>query len=178
MTIGNGGVIGPANIPTQSAAKGVWSLMEQFIARRQNIWPITSYTVVQTFTATSTWTCPTGVTEVEYLVVAGGGGGGTSGGAGAGGFRTGTGLSVTAGTDYTITVGSGGAGSVAPSTALGSNGGISVFSSITSAGGGGGGSNDISGNGIAGANGGSGGGGSLNSTLWWPRDWEYPKCFT
>ena len=33
------------------------------------------YTIVQTFTATSTWTCPTGVTEVEYLVVAGGGGG-------------------------------------------------------------------------------------------------------
>ena len=32
------------------------------------------YTIVQTFTATSTWTCPTGVTEVEYLVVAGGGG--------------------------------------------------------------------------------------------------------
>ena len=35
-----------------------------------------TYTVVQTFTATSTWTCPTGVTEVEYLVVAGGGAGG------------------------------------------------------------------------------------------------------
>ena len=34
------------------------------------------YTVIQTFTATSTWTCPTGVTSVEYLVVAGGGGGG------------------------------------------------------------------------------------------------------
>ena len=35
-----------------------------------------NYTVVQTFTATSTWTCPTGVTSVDYLVVAGGGGGG------------------------------------------------------------------------------------------------------
>jgi hypothetical protein len=27
----------------------------------------------QIFQATSTWVCPTGVTEVEYLVVAGGG---------------------------------------------------------------------------------------------------------
>jgi hypothetical protein len=32
-------------------------------------------TVIQSFTATGDWTCPTGVTEVEYLVVAGGGGG-------------------------------------------------------------------------------------------------------
>ena len=73
------------------------------------------FTIIQTFTATSTWTCPTGVTEVEYLVVAGGGGvggstGGASGGGGAGGYRTGTGLAVVAGSDYTITVGAGNAG--------------------------------------------------------------------
>jgi hypothetical protein len=50
------------------------------------------------------------VTQVDYLIVGGGGGGGsTYGGGGAGGFRTGTGLSVTAGTTYTITVGAGGA---------------------------------------------------------------------
>jgi hypothetical protein len=36
-----------------------------------------TFTVIQTFTASGTWTCPTGVTEVEYLVVAGGGGGGS-----------------------------------------------------------------------------------------------------
>ena len=70
----------------------------------------TGFTIVHTFTATSTWTCPSGVTEVEYLVVAGGGSGAYTGGGGAGGFRTGTGLSVTAGTDYTVTVGSGGTG--------------------------------------------------------------------
>jgi hypothetical protein len=29
-------------------------------------------TVIQSFTATGEWVCPTGVTEVEYLVVAGG----------------------------------------------------------------------------------------------------------
>ena len=78
------------------------------------------YVVIQTFTASGSWTCPTGVTEVEYLVVAGGGGGGgvgtssgNAGGGGAGGFRTGTGLSVTAGTTYTITVGGGGSGASA-----------------------------------------------------------------
>jgi hypothetical protein len=68
-------------------------------------------TVIQSFTATGEWVCPTGVTEVEWLVVAGGGGGGGveggGGGGGAGGFRTGTGLSVTAGTTYTVTVGAG-----------------------------------------------------------------------
>ena len=68
-----------------------------------------------TFNGSATWTCPTGVTEIEYLVVAGGAGGGggrgsgdAGAGGGAGGFRTGTGLSVTAGTTYTITVGAGG----------------------------------------------------------------------
>ena len=57
------------------------------------------YTIVQTFTATSTWRCPAGVTEVEYLVVAGGGAGGArrGGGGGAGGFRAGTGLAVYSG---------------------------------------------------------------------------------
>ena len=43
------------------------------------------YTVIQTFTATSTWTCPAGVTEVEYLVVAGGGSGGAQNYGGGGG---------------------------------------------------------------------------------------------
>jgi len=39
MPRGNGGVLGPANIPTTSVAKGVWSLMEQQLAQRQGIWP-------------------------------------------------------------------------------------------------------------------------------------------
>jgi hypothetical protein len=65
------------------------------------------FTVIQTFTSSTSWIAPEGVTEVEYLVVAGGGGGGDvvwrgkPGGGGAGGFRTGTGLAVTAGTTYT-----------------------------------------------------------------------------
>jgi len=36
----NGGVVGKANIPTQSVATGVWNMRELFLARRQNIWPI------------------------------------------------------------------------------------------------------------------------------------------
>jgi len=91
-------------------------------------------------------------TTVEYLVVAGGAGGGSgsdrgNGGGGAGGYRTGT-LSVTPGTPYTVTVGSGGASS--------SGGSISVFSTVTSAGGGAGASrgNPFS----VGQSGGSGGG--------------------
>ena len=73
--------------------------------------------VVVTFTSSGTWTCPTGVSSVEYLVVAGGGSSGSHssydqnlpGGGGAGGMRTGTGYAVTAGNTYTVTVGSGAA---------------------------------------------------------------------
>ena len=95
------------------------------------------------FTTTGTWTCPTGVSEIEYIIVGGGGsGGGNHGGAGGGGeFKTGT-ASVSAGTTYTMTVGDGG---TAPSGDVkGVNGGVSSIagtglSTITSVGGGGGG---------------------------------------
>jgi hypothetical protein len=52
------------------------------------------YVIIQTFTSSTTWVCPGGVTEVEYLVVGGGGGGGAciGAGGGAGGLRTGTGF--------------------------------------------------------------------------------------
>ena len=48
-------------------------------------------------TATGSWTVPTGVNTLQYLVVAGGGGGGnasdrTGGGGGAGGYLNGTGF--------------------------------------------------------------------------------------
>lgn len=97
--------------------------------------------------------CPSGVTATDYLVVAQGGGGGFDyrGGGGAGGMKSGTGKAVTAGTQYTITVGdSAGAGGTNV-TVSGSNGSNSVFDTVTSTGGGGGGG--------AGGNGGSGGGG-------------------
>lgn len=105
------------------------------------------------------WTAPYGVTNVEYIVIAGGGSGGANsavnnagGGGGAGGFRNGTGLSVTAGTNYTVTIGAGGA-AVSGQT-HGNKGSNSSFSTIEATGGGYGASEATAGNG------GSGGGGS------------------
>ena len=71
--------------------------------------PLSGNVIVQ-FGATETWTVPTGVTEVDYLTIAGGGGGGRYGAGGAGGFVTGTGFSVTPGASITMTVGAGGVG--------------------------------------------------------------------
>lgn len=97
---------------------------------------------------------------IDYLVIAGGGGAGNanSGGGGAGGYRTSFGTSgrgaaaeskaaIIKGTNYTVTIGAGGASTI--------NGNNSVFSTITSLGGGAGKTDDE-----AGGNGGCGGGGS------------------
>jgi len=111
-----------------------------------------SYTINKyTGSGTYSWTAPTGVNSVQYLVV-GGGGGAATGGGGAGGFNEGT-LSVTPGNPYTVTIGVGGTGS--SGGAPGGNGGNSVFASITGVGGGGGGMTNNS----SASNGGCGGGG-------------------
>ena len=117
--------------------------------------------------------------NIDYLVVAGGGGGGyLGGGGGAGGYRTsfGTGnisggqtpvessLTLTAGTQYTVSVGALGIRGTSHSNsgpATAGNGGDSGLSgsgitTITSIGGGGGGNHSNNG----GASGGSGGGGA------------------
>ena len=109
--------------------------------------------------------------NIEYLVVAGGGGGGRGrgGGGGAGGYRasmtgesSGGGSSaeaavtVTPGTQYTVTVGAGGLGGQSSDT-KGSNGSDSVFSTITSLGGGAGGGAYQT---LTSNTGGSGGGGA------------------
>jgi hypothetical protein len=101
--------------------------------------------------------------SVEYLVVAGGGGGGcrSGGGGGAGGYRSST-LAVSAGVNYSISVGGGGSGGPNVNT-RGSNGGNSTFASITATGGGGGGSESPINNVTYGNNGGSGGGGRGNT---------------
>ena len=133
---------------------------------------------VHTFTTTgnSTFQITAGSGNVEYLVVAGGAGGGAGGaggagggGGGAGGMKTGTlSLSTSTGSSgsHTVTVGLLGAGSTVTNTAYnvmganarGSNGGNSVFDSITSTGGGGGGAGtNINPQGV-GNDGGSGGG--------------------
>ena len=105
----------------------------------------------------------------DYLVVGGGGGGGGSGtdtsawgggGGGAGGLLQGnTQLSAS---NYSVTVGAGGAGgprSGTTSAQQGTNGGNSVFGSLTAIGGGGGGAFKVQG-----TSGGSGGGGGGRGT--------------
>ena len=128
---------------------------------------------IHSFTSSGTFVNTLASLSVEYLVIAGGGGGGVGdqnavaygGGGGAGGYRTnvagqtsGRGssaeaaLSLSAG-NKTVTVGAGGAGATGDDQ-LGTNGGDSVFDSITSIGGGRGGANSADG-----SSGGSGGGG-------------------
>jgi hypothetical protein len=118
----------------------------------------------------TTWTPPTGVISVEYLVVAGGGGGGSDlgGGGGGGGVLVSSGYSVSS-SPYAVIVGAGGLGGqqVRMSTSLGNNGSNSVFGSLTAIGGGGGGSYWGSNSTYdVGKNGGSGGGnGAKDSVL-------------
>jgi len=119
-----------------------------------------------TVTGSNNYTVPTGYNgQVEVLVVAGGGGGGTNmgGGGGGGGVIHNEAYSVTSGQVIPITVGAGGAGAPAGTgghpAIPGSNGGNSVFGSLTAIGGGRGGLSPNWGlqNGVAG---GSGGGAS------------------
>ena len=96
----------------------------------------------------------TSVYSASYLVVAGGAGGGSNGnagGGGAGGYLAST-ATLTAGVQYTITVGAGGAIATSGSNSVLSGTGITTVTST----GGGAGANS----GANGTNGGSGGGGS------------------
>ena len=120
---------------------------------------------------------------ISYLVIAGGGGGGKhqAGGGGAGGYRelkspttpftaspldgypsSPNRITLTT-TSYPITVGAGGGPGTSTCNGFGVSGGVSTFSTITSAGGGGGGGYQNTPNGGLGQNGGSGGGGSSSS---------------
>jgi len=118
--------------------------------------PLVGTRAIETFkgVGSATWTPPTWVTNVDYLVVAGGGAGGQSfaGGGGGGGVLTGT-LAVSG--PITVTVGKGGTGTATDET-QGQTGDDSVFSTITAHGGGGGGHHLT-----VGSAGGSGGGGGL-----------------
>ena len=102
------------------------------------------------FLSSGTFTPATNL-SCDVLVVGGGGGGGSNhgGGAGAGGYRTITGLGLSTATS--VTVGAGG------TRGPGTQGGSSIFSSITSAGGGFG-ANNVSTGTEPGGDGGSGGG--------------------
>lgn len=101
---------------------------------------------IHTFTSSGTFTVLSGSGDVEYLVIGGGGGGGNglAGGGGAGAYRTGTHAVNDVTSTYTVTIGAGGAGSTTANTS-GSNGGSSVFDTITSTGGGYGGGENLAG---------------------------------
>jgi hypothetical protein len=98
----------------------------------------------QAFTASGTWTAPSGVTAAQVILVgAGGGGGGGStsvaGGGGGGGQVVVQNLSVTPGTSYQINIGAGGQGGQTSlisatdttSTLPGANGGTTTFGATT-----------------------------------------------
>ena len=117
---------------------------------------------IRTFNTSGTLGITGGSLELEYLVIAGGGAGSrdgvsgtTGGGGGAGGYRTATDTFIA--DSYTVTIGAG--GTIASSTAFGTNGSNTVLGSITSTGGGRGAPTFTSG-----ASGGSGGGGGAYST--------------
>ena len=107
----------------------------------------------QSFTASGTFSVPSGISAVDVLVVAGGGGSTNystnyHGGGGAGGLIYRPGFTVTPGGTVTVTVGNGGSGSQ-------TTGQDTVFGTLTAKGGGRGGSYQ---NSVAAVDGGSGGG--------------------
>ena len=130
-TGGGGGAQGRDYNPTTGGAGGSGVVIVRYI----DINPA-SVAVQFTTVGTTNWIAPTGVTSVEALVVGGGGGGGVDdgGGGGAGGLIYTSAFPVTPGTSYTVTVGAGGVG--ARSAQAATNGGNSVFSTLTAIGGG------------------------------------------
>jgi hypothetical protein len=128
-----------------------------------NTWTTNNFSVTPSYQYTTytsgsgTYTVPSNVTSIQYLVVAGGGGGGNraGGGGGAGGLVQGT-MAVTPGQTIAYSVGTGGAGGAASggTNNNGTNGTNSTFGSLTAVGGGAG---ATPGDGIAGGSGGGAG---------------------
>ena len=120
---------------------------------------VNKYTLTGDVTTSTTWTAPEGVTEVDYLIIAGGGGGGHAGG-GAGGLLNGENLEISE--TVSIMVGAGGLAGAGNgySGISGGVGGNSSFSGLLSYGGGGGAAYSSSG----GTLGGSGGGGASGAS--------------
>lgn len=102
----------------------------------------------ETFTSSTTWTCPAGVTSVDAEVWGAGGGGGGDGSVNVGGSGGGGGayskeinISVTPSSDYTVLIGNGGSAGTNSNQANGGAGGDSYFintSTVLAKGGGGG----------------------------------------
>lgn len=112
---------------------------------------------INTFTDNGTFIPPAGGVVADVLVVGGGGGGGANsgGGGGGGGYEYVSSFYIPAG-EYSVTIGEGGSGGIHNGYIGATNGGDSVFYTVTAAGGGGGA--DEGGSALSG---GSGGGGSF-----------------
>lgn len=134
----------------------------------------TEYTVLQFKTVgTCTWTVPTGVTAIDYLIVAGGGGGGGrhGGGGGGGGLLSASSFDVSEIATTSVTVGVGGNGSpyldnnssINSTSARTQRGGDSIAFGLTANGGGAGVGKANPAN-ASDINGGSGGGGDSSSS--------------
>ena len=127
----------------------------------------------QTFTVSSTFTVPTGVTSISIVTVGGGGGGSTvtskdASGGGGGALCYLNAYAVTAGSTFTVTVGAGGAlstsgtGGTGGTTSVKTSGGTIIVNAA-------GGSGGISSTGSSGTiSGGVGGTSSLAGTTCWP----------
>jgi len=70
--MGKGNIIGKPNLPTSSVASGVWSLMEQFVAKKNDSWPVglesISFFANATSTA-STITVPANIQEDDIAIL-------------------------------------------------------------------------------------------------------------
>ena len=130
---------GASTLPSQSGNSGKFLTTNGAAASWESI--VSGINAANVFASSGNWTCPAGVQKVLVTVI-GGGGGGSGGGfgsagksGGGGGYGTGV-LTVTPGTVYTVTIGSGGAGGTF--AAIGSAGGTSTFETISATGGAGG----------------------------------------
>lgn len=154
-----------------------------------------SFLITETFTSSTTWTVPTGVTKVDVIAMGGGGGGGAGGGyrgssttysarggggGGAAAFTYSLGVNVSGSASITIgigTAGAGGAGIAASGTTTGNNGGAggaSSFGTLVVANGGVGGiGGDATIGGTATGSGGTGSaGGTVGGGLWSPSRYD------
>jgi hypothetical protein len=122
------------------------------------------FTTMVTYTSSTTWTVPAGITKVKVTVTGGGGGGGSSGNSrtGTGGAAGGTAikyLTTTPGAVITVTIGAGGTSTGA---AAGTAGGTSTFSTVSATGGTGGSGGSSNGDAASAQLGGIGSGGDVN----------------
>ena len=130
------------SIPQVGATRWNTTLSRQEIFDGQ-AWNSLGPKTVTSFTSTgpATFNVPSGITEVEVLVVAGGGSsGGIGGGGGGGGVVHNTHYPVTPGGTVSLTVGAGGASGGTYPGPKGAVGGDSTFGTLTAKGGGAGGS--------------------------------------